>query len=196
MRRRFAVLAVVSLSMAAACSSGHHPVAQPTTTTAPDPNPYVVPAVITPAYVNAVFKVLEHVDGNASRTLIAAKAVSPTVLADIRAIYADPLYADEVNIAEESLKGDLKNIRRPPGDVAMSVVRLISASPSCIFVEAASDYSAVVYRSPTPPASEYWGLRLKQRGDDPGHLNPTPWAFSFNRTFGAPTSIPDQCVGQ
>jgi len=197
MKRRIAGLRAVvgALFLASACSSGHH-TAAPTTTTTAAPNPDVIPAVITPAYVDAVFKVLEHIDGNASRELISSKAVTPQVLADIRSIYNDPLYAQEVQIAHQSLQGDLSNVRQPLGDVVVTVTHLISSSPTCVFVETASNYDAVLYKTGNPVASEYWALRPKQNGSDPGHLNETPWSLAFNVDYNSPTSIPDQCAGQ
>jgi hypothetical protein len=190
MRPLVALSLVVALAASACGGSAHAKAAPP----AAGPNPDVVPAVITPAYVDAVFRVLDHLDGDASRALIAAHAVTPTVLRYIRAVYNDPLYAQEVKIAQESLGGDLRNVRRPPGDVRTTVLKLISASPSCIFVETSADYSAVLYKPGPPAASGYWALRPKQRGIDPDHLNPTPWALSFNAVYLTPTSIPDQCA--
>jgi hypothetical protein len=189
MKRLSASLGVVIgvLLLASACSSGHH-------TAGPTPNPDVVPAVITPAYVNAVFKVLEHVDGNASRALIASKAVTPQVLADIRSIYNDPLYTEEVRIANESLQGSRSNIRQPLGDVDVTVIRMISASPTCIFVQTSDDYSAVLVTPGPSPAAGYWGLRPKQPGADPSGLNQTPWALFFNAVYQSRTSVPDQCA--
>jgi hypothetical protein len=203
MRRRQLIFSAVLVLLLAACSSGHRAAAPPTAaattpaTTAdapPGPNPDVIPPVITPAYVDAVFNVLEHIDGNASRQLIAARAITPGALADIRSIYNDSLYAQEVEIAHQNLQGDLSNVRRPPGDVRVTVRSLLSGSARCIFVEVSSDYSEVVTSPPPPQASEYWGLQPKQKDSDPGHINPTPWAFFFNRTFSTPTQIPNQCT--
>jgi hypothetical protein len=195
MRRLSLALGAVLILAASACSSGHRrPDAPPTSSTqAATPNPDVIPAVITPAYVDAVFGVLEHVDGNASRALITGHGVTPTALADIRSIYNDPLYAQEVEIAHESISASLGNVRNPPGDVRVSVVALVSISSNCIFVRTASDYGAVLVNPGPPVASEYWVLRPKQSGHDPRNLNPTPWALSFNADFTSPTTIPDQC---
>ena len=195
MRRRYLAIGAVLIGLLSGCSSGGRHASAPATTlaTASSPNPDVVPAVITPAYVNAVFRVLEHIDGNASRALIAAHAVTQEVTADIRAIYNDPLYAEEVRIAEESVQGDLSNVKRPLGDVRVVVTHLISSSPTCVFLEATSDYTEVVGSLPAAPASEYWELEPKQAGADPDRLNPTPWSMSFNRTFQTPTELPNQC---
>ncbi|HWE54489.1 MAG TPA: hypothetical protein VG435_03210 [Acidimicrobiales bacterium] len=195
MRRLNLALVGVMMLVAGGCSSGGHSRAVPTTTTQPaGPNPDVVPAVITPAYVNAVFAVLEHVDGNASRTLIESKSVTPQVIADIRAIYNDPLYSQEIRIAQQSRSTSSADLLHPVGDVRITVRAILSESPTCIFVETNSDYSAVLVKPETPAASEYWMLRLKQPGADPSRLNSTPWALSFNADFLTPTTIPNQCV--
>lgn len=204
MRRRiWALGVVVLLVLVGACSSGAHrsdptttsSTAAPATSTAPvTPNPYVVPPVITPAYVDAVFKVLNHINGNAVRLLVASGAVTPQALSYLRSIYGDPLYSKEVTLATSSLKGDLANVRKPPGDVVTTVQRLIHASSSCIFVEISENYNAVLYRPGTPPSSGYWGLKEKSSQDDPHGLNPTPWVLFFNAVYMSPTVIPDQCV--
>lgn len=192
MRRVFAlsVLVLVSLS---ACSGNTHKATSPTT--ADGPNPDVIPAVITPAYVDAVFKVLNHIDGDASRTLYLSNAVTAGVLADLRAIYADPLYASEVQIAHQTLASDRRNVRDPPGDIRTSVVRIISASATCVFVQTKADYSAVLYRPGPSPASTYWVLSTKRQLDDPYHLNPTPWSLGFNAVYLTAQTIPNQCAG-
>jgi hypothetical protein len=165
----------------------------PTTTTTV-PNPDIVPTVITPAYVNAVFKVLNHIWGNSLRLDLATTNVPPQSLADLRAIFNDPLYAQEKNIAIQEFTTNLSNVRKPPGDDVTTVRKLISASPACIFVETVTDVSKVVYKVPAQ-GTDYFELELKQANDDPNHLNPTPWALAYNvySPKSAPVSEPDQC---
>ncbi len=197
MRRRFLALAAAALVFLAACSGPSHRSSGPTTTVggraAGSPNPDVVPPVITPAYVNAVFAVLNHINGNAVRSMLAANAVTTTVRMDLRAIFADPLYGQEVRIADQTLAGNIQGFRTPPGDIHTTVKRLISASTNCVFVATVSSFASVV-QSPGPLAgAEYWVLRPKPLGDDPLNINPTPWVLSFNATYPTPTSIPNQC---
>jgi hypothetical protein len=160
------------------------------------PNPNVIPPVITVAYVNAVFAVLNHINGNAVRALVSSRELTPTVAMYLRAVYNDPLYAQEVKIARESIAGNLANVRVPPGDRLTTTRKLIAASPSCVFAETTTDFSAVLVHSTTPAAAEYYRLTPKQRNADPHRLNPTPWAISFNVAYLSPTSIPDQCPAQ
>ena len=182
-----------SLALVGSACSGGSGHASPTTSAALGPNPDVVPLVITADYVNAVFKVLNHVNGNAVRTLLSTGQVTPGVQTDLRAIFNDPLYQEEVRIAGQSIQGNLSNVQRPPGDIQTTVVELVDSSPSCIFVQTKSTYSAVLVHPTPPAASEYWVLRPKQPGTDPSGLNPTPWSLSFNANYTTPTTIPDQC---
>jgi hypothetical protein len=165
----------------------------PTTTTTV-PNPDLIPAVITPAYVNAVFKVLNHVWGDSLRLDLATTNVPPQSLADLRSIFNNPLYTREENIAIQEFATDLSNVREPPGDDITTVKHLISASPTCIFAQTITDVSKVVYKIPAQ-GTDYFELTLKQSGIDPEDLNPTPWALTANNYFpnSPPTSQPDPC---
>jgi hypothetical protein len=194
MRRRHLVVLALAVLVLAGCSSGHHAAAQPTTTTAPGPNPDVVPAVITPAYVDAVFKVLNHVYGNATRSLVASKQVTQTVQVDLRSIFNDPLYAQQLAQAQQSLTQAIANVRPEAGDAVTTVQRLVGATNTCIFAETVTSLAAVLV-TPTPrPASEFYELALKQPNDDPNHINPTPWAISFNADYLSPTQLGNRCA--
>ena len=130
MRRRVFVAGAVVVVALSACS-GKGRDAAPTTTAPPAttaattraspptttvPNPDVVPAVITPAYVNAVFAVLNHVYGDATRSLRASHAVTSGVKTDLRVIFNDPLYSAQVQAATLSLSGAIANVRPDVGD--------------------------------------------------------------------------------
>lgn len=196
MRRRFLALAAVVGILAGCSGSGHHSGTPPTSAsrqTAASPNPDVIPPEITPAYVNAVFDVLNHINGNAVRALLAAGSVTPTVQQDLRAIYSPPLYSVELNVFQNGLTQGRSNLRRPVGDRRTTVSRLLAAVPSCIFVETTSDLSAVELRPTAHAASEYWELQRKAASQDPQGLNPTPWSLSYNQDYSSPTSVPDPC---
>ncbi len=210
MRRLFLALCAGVGTLVAGCTSDHISAATttiPTTASTPvpttvstdgtaaTPNPDVIPAVITPAYVNAVFAVLNHINGDAVRALLAANAVTPTVKRDLRAIFNDPLYAEEVKIVNQTLAGSTVPFRRPPGDILTKVLKVIESSSACLFVSTSSSFAAVVLTEGKPAASEYWVLRPKTPGNDPLHLNPTPWGLSFNASYTVPTTIPNQCAG-
>jgi hypothetical protein len=194
----------------AACSGRSHdaapttsaPIAPPTTArtvqaappTSAAPNPDVIPPVITAAYVNAVFAVLNHIYGNATRSLRASHAVTPQVKQDLRAIFNDPLYAQQIQAAKVSLNGAINNVRPDAGDGTTVVTEMIAATPSCVFVETKTNLSAVLVHPTPTAASEYYKLALKDSSTDPQDLNPTPWALAFNVAYLTPTTETNQCV--
>jgi hypothetical protein len=202
MRRKLVALGGAVVVALAACSGGSHQ-STPTTlspaTGSPPPsataaiNPEVIPPVITVAYVNAVLAVLNHIYGNATRSLRSDHAVTPQVKADLRSIFNDPLYTEQVQTASESLRGPINNVRSNSGDGVTVVKTLISRNSSCIFVETTTTLAAVLVHVTPSPASEYYELAPKQPGDDPDGLNPTPWAFAFNVAYLTPTTVQDRC---
>jgi hypothetical protein len=198
MRRRILALGGAVVLVLAACSGRAHDTAPTTTPPSPStvaaPNPDVIPPVITVAYVNAVLAVLNHVYGNATRALRVTHSVSTDVKSDLRAIFNDPLYAQQVHAATLSLKGVINNVRADPGDLRTVVIRLITGSPTCIFVETKTNFSAA-FIHPTPqPASEYYELAPKQHAENPQGINPTPWAFAVNSAYLTPTSVATTCA--
>jgi hypothetical protein len=197
MRRRLLALGGVAMLAVAACSSGTHHAAPTTTSPAPSttaaPNPDVIPPVITVAYVNAVLAVLNHVYGNATRALLATRQITAEVKADLRSIYNDPAYEQQLSAAQLSLTSVIANVRPRPGDPAIRVKRLMSATATCVFFEATTDLSKVLIHPTPSAASEYFELGLKQLGGDPSELNPTPWAISFNVAYLTPTAVNSRC---
>ena len=193
MRIRFWTLGMAALLVVgAACSGGGDKNAKPPAS--PGPNPDVIPAVITPAYVNAVFKVLNHIDGNATRLLAAERVVTPAVRSDYRAIFNDPMYPTELASAGESIQqGAIENVRSDAGDAVTTVVQLVTASSRCIFAQTRTDLSEGFIQPRPRPASEYYELAPKQRGSDPERLNPTPWAISYNVAYLQPTEANSPC---
>jgi hypothetical protein len=203
MRLKLLALGAATSILIAACSSGSHRASPSTTLPTPVttavgrttvPNPDVVPSVITVPYVNAVFRVLNHINGNVSRSLLSNNKLTPQAQVDLRAIYNDPLYTREVIIAQQSVTSDVANVRKQPGDIVTTVRNLIAASRRCIFVGTNSDFSAVLLNPGPPAPSEYFGLAPKEQRNDPEHINPTPWALTFNATYLTPTKIPNQCA--
>lgn len=190
--RRVVALLVVLLAAMSGCSSSGHRAAPPTTL----PDPDVVPAVITPAYVDAVFVVLNHVAGNATRVLVSTRSVTPAVTADLRAIFNDPLFTAQLNSALSAVRsGGLNNVRTSPGDGVTTVTRLLTAGTDCIFVGVSTDYSAMDIRPVSSPAADYYELKPKQSGDDPEHLNTTPWAIVKEEPLSKSGNVPSPCGG-
>jgi hypothetical protein len=190
--RRLVALSVAIVAVMSGCSGGERHVAPPTTTL---PDPDVVPAVITPAYVDAVFVVLNHIYGNASRTLRAERAVTSAVKVDLRAIFNDPAYGVQLQAAQAAVAGsEIDNVRLRGGDAVTTVTQLLTASPTCIFIRVTTDLSKLELKVPAPPAAEYFEFAPKQPGNDPTRLNPTPWAIAVDEAFTTPTTAKSTCV--
>ena len=180
MRGKVCVAVAVVLLALSACSGKGHDAAPTTTAPLPTtaattgasptttvPNPDVVPSVITPAYVNAVFAVLNHVYGDATRNLRASHAVTTEVKTDLRAIFNDPLYSEQVQAATVSLSGAISNVRPDAGDGVTIVKKLIAATPNCVFVQTETNLSSVLIHPTPSAAAEYYELVRKQRSADP-----------------------------
>ena len=164
-----------------------------TTTSGTGINPDVIPSVITVPYVNAVFRVLNHINGNAARLLIDSGTLSSTVEADLKSIYGPLLLPVELRVFSAGLKQDTSNLRHPMGDRVTLVRRLLTSSASCIFVESVTDLSAVELHPTAQASSEYWELTLKRNAQDPGKINPTPWVAAYNVDYLVPTNIKSPC---
>lgn len=188
MRRRILALGMASLLVVvSACSSGGskdiHPIG-----TAPAPNPDVVPAVITPAYVDAVFKVLNHIYGNALRDELASHRVDPTVTGDLEAIYLPAQLAVELRIFNDALHGSLTYVLPNPGDRVFTTTSIERANPQCIQATAVADYTAVD-RAKTGSQSLTVVLARKNSSAAKS-INTTPWAISYEKTEPPATTCP------
>lgn len=184
MRLRILAVGGTIVLALAGCASGHAH-ASPTTTS-PTPttvaiNPDLVPPVITVAYVDAVFNVLNHLYGNATRAELSARAMTSITIEDLRAAYLDPQYAFEIGIFRSALQGALGQLRSHPGDRVFNVSNLLVANQTCIEAQVLSNYAAVDLNS-APPSTGYVELRPKQSNDDPQHRNPSPWAIYYEKT--------------
>lgn len=206
--RRWPLVAAAAALCLAGCSTTSHPSASPATSaavnapssatpsrTAPSSviNPDVIPPVITIPYVDAVFKVLNHINGNAARTIIGANSLTALAIADLKAIYSPPLLAVELRVFSVGLTQDKSNLRSPMGDRVTTVNKLIFTSSSCMFVETTTQLTNVEISPTAVPASEYWELERKSSIQDPLHLNPTPWALDYNADYMTPTNAPNIC---
>ena len=148
-----------------------------TTTTAPAAGEeFAVPAVIDDAYVNRVLAELDRVQGDVFRRIVATGAFAQSELVPLRAVFNDPELSGQAQ-GFASLVGSIDKARNPPGDNRTTVVRLLTARPDCIYVEATIDLSATVLEPP-PPRTTWVALRPSQSGSDPQDLNPTPFSIA------------------
>lgn len=153
-------------------------------------SPDVVPTTITPAYVDAVLVVLNHIYGNATRLMVATNTIPLQIPTDLRAIFADPEYGTQIEVFSVELDQGFSDVRKPLGDRVITVVRILSTSPGCIYVQ---DHTTFEHTSVDPvddPYPQYLALETKSPADDPNAINPTPWAISYDVSFAGPASPP------
>jgi hypothetical protein len=165
----------------------------PTTTSTTLPVTTSIPAKITAGYVDAVLAKLNHVYGNAVRATVAAHRLTPAAISDLSAIYSVKLGAEEQKIFVEDVREGLGDIRKNPGDRVSRVTKLLSAGATCIYARIRTNYDAVDINHQTMPADEYVELNRKGSHRSPLQLNPTPWIYALDLTYGSPTAVSSQC---
>ena len=175
------------LALIPACSGGGRSGARPPAT-APGPNPDVIPAVITPAYVDAVFKVLNHIYGNAVREEASRHRVDAIVQHDLAAIYMPPQLGVEISIFQQALIGSISDVLPDPGDRVFTTTELQRSGADCIQAVAQADYTAVD-RTPSQSAQSLV-LVLARRANRPASANPTPWAITYEKTEAPAMTCP------
>jgi hypothetical protein len=159
---------------------------------APGAQHYAVPGSIGAAYVQSVMDALDSLDGDAMATIAATRSLDPGALARIRAITTAPFFDEQTSILATQLGSGFSYLRDDPGPPVDHVVRVVSSSRSCIFASVSRDLSALE-RAPEREPLNYVTLRPLQRADDPGGLNPTPWALDFLGFEPDGSPVPDQC---
>ncbi len=198
-----AVLAALALTAPAACSSSSadRDNANPTATVATEPprttttNPYAVPATIDVAYVNRVLAGLDAALGDVARLAVRTRTISQEAFDRIKAIYADPVFMQiSIDGYERDIREDFRSYKSPPGNRKSSVSRLVSARPSCIFVQINRDYSAVSVDPLAELQAQWVGLTLLDRARDPNGYNPTPWAYTYDGFQADRTQPTDPCA--
>lgn len=166
-------------------------IAEPTTLA---PDPYAVPPVIDAAYVNRVLEGIDGAVGEAVRVVHRTRQLPDEVFDRLSAIY---LERDDINLQLASIQNDLRRqfagYRPNPGNVRSVVDETVTASPSCVFVRVARDYSAVVTRPDQAPSIEWIGLKPRDATRDPNHYNPTPWMVAVEGVRSDGTPPPNPC---
>ena len=175
----------IVITLASACSSPDRR-AVPTATVpeSPEPasptsaDPFAVPPVIDAAYVNRVLAALENVVGDAARVVLNARALTEDAVDRLRAVYFEPEFSEQLALLRDAVGRGLTGLRQDPGNRIATVSRIISASPSCIFIAADIDDSPLSAR-PVSKRSEYYVLKQRDPARDPRRYNQTPWAIPY-----------------
>jgi len=157
-----------------------------TTTTAPA-DPYAIPDTIDVAYVQRVIDKLYEIEAEAAAEIVANKELVPSAAEKLRSIYAVDELNAQLRAWGDIVSGDeLNSFKNPPGPVEVSVVRIGTATATCVRVETLEDATPTAV-SPQTPYSNF--LRLIRAA--PGQ-NPTPWVIA-EESLEAPADF-DTCV--
>ncbi|MFP5375807.1 MAG: hypothetical protein ACLGIO_03365 [Acidimicrobiia bacterium] len=171
------------------------PTAPPTSPTTAPVDVSVIPEVIDERYLTAVLAALDEVDSEATRMIVEAKNVTPAAADYLNAIYSDEETTRQVDrwIASFAHDPELGGIRPSPGNRVTTIDRVISASPSCVWLAVRRDYSAVNF-DPGPDRVEYVALEPLDPTNDVRRVNRTAWMITTDgfRRDGAEPS--DPCV--
>ena len=137
---------------------------------------FALPPTIDEGYVNRVLAVLDHVQGDVFRRIVATGAFAQSELVPLRAVFNDPELTGQAQ-GFATLVQSIDRAKNPPGDNRTTVVRLLTARPDCIYAETTVDLSETVLEPP-PPRPSFVALRPSQPGSDPQDLNPTPFSIA------------------
>lgn len=187
MRRTASVLAL--FLVLTGCSGGRaKPAAAPPTTTDP-----ATAGGADAASVNAVLAGLDGVMGDLQRILVKERKITPEVTDRLRSIYAGPELLNQIDAFKADVDNGLLGYKATPGNRITTVSRLITATPVCIFAEVKRDYSPLAVGLSSRPSTLYVVLVNKEAGDDPKHLNPTPWTMLYDGVEADGSQPEDVC---
>lgn len=194
-------VAALLLTASAGCSPSVADRAGPSATVGTEPprttttNPYAVPAVIDVAYVNRVLAGLDAAVGDVLRIVIRTNTLPQESYDRLKALYADPVFMQiKIDGYQRDIRESFKSYKTNPGNKTSTVSRLISAQPTCVFVQVKRDYTSVGI-SPIVDLDIQWvGLKLLDPARDPNRYNPTPWAYIYDGFPSDRSQPPDPCA--
>lgn len=157
------------------------PPPETTVTTAVD---YTVPAVIDAAYVEKVMAALDHVYGDAIRTLARERKITQDFLDRLAAIYTPKQFDFSQRLWVRDVAAGLEGLSPTPGDPRTVVQQIVRADAFCVLVRVDRDFAATHTKEDAPTPQEYVSLVPKPLR--PTTLNPTPWVMSFDGYVAEP----------
>jgi hypothetical protein len=183
---------VLTVLLAGACTDKSEPLgptatlAQPTTTA----DPYAIPPVIDEAYVNRVLAGLDAIVGDAVRHVMRTRLLDEEVFYRLRAVSSnDDTFRLKMDGLQDDLLAGMPGYRAEPGNKTTTVVRLLSASSTCLFAEVQRDFSAVNAAGEARLSTEWVALVPIDPARDTAKHNATRWMFAYDG-FRADLSAP------
>jgi hypothetical protein len=121
-----------------------------------------------------VLAALNEVDGQVTRLIVQKKQLVLEASSFLRAIYDDDELQEQTEGWLRTIQRGLKNIKPEAGNRRQTVVRIVSASPSCVFLHVEEDLSATAVNSSPPHRSFVQLVPLDPKRRQLG-INPTAW---------------------
>ncbi|MBA3652939.1 MAG: hypothetical protein H0W70_01960 [Actinobacteria bacterium] len=137
---------------------------------------YAVPATIDIPYLNRVFLALDHINGDATRLIVANRRITPEAANLLRSIHTDDEFVIQAEIWNDDIDRGLTKLKPAPGDLETNVVRLLDRRPDCVAVEVDRDYSPALVVG-KPPVRTI--ISLVPGGVEPNH---TGWVMALEGT--------------
>jgi hypothetical protein len=188
---------VLTVLLAGACADKSEPLgptatlAQPTTTT----DPYAIPPVIDEAYVNRVLAGLDAIVGDAVRHVMRTRLLDEEVFYLLRAVSSnDDTFRLKMDGLQEDLFAGMSGYRAEPGNKTTIVVRLLSASSTCLFAEVQKDFSAVNATGESHLSTEWVALVPIDLARDTAKHNATRWMFAYDGFRADMSAPPNPCA--
>jgi hypothetical protein len=152
----------------------------PTSSTTSTTVSYAVPTTIDAAYVEKVMRALDHLYGDAVRTLVADRAISDRFVKHLLALYSETPFEGYQVVWRKSVSENLKSISTHPGDPVTSVQELLQASSTCVVARVDRDLSSTLAQPQSQSPQRFVALIPRDPARDPLVLNSTPWTLSFD----------------
>lgn len=167
------------------------PTAAPTTTL--DVSAPPTPAQLQdPAYWNAILAALNRVAGDAFRSVVSTKVVSPSTAEALEQIYGPSVFPGQYKALVDITRGPPNGLVLPPGDPLATVDRIVDAESRCVSLTASLDYGGV--NTSVPKAMN--AFRLMPRTKTSGaSVNPTPWMIDDFFVIDASGETSELCTG-
>lgn len=158
-------------------------------------HPSTVPPAFDIAEVSKVIAGLDAAVGDVTRLVVRTRTISEEALQRIEALY-DGGWAMQIVLSgfQADMRQNFAGYGPNPGNKRSTVTKIISATPSCIFVRVERDYTGVSPGAFATADVQWVGLKPLDASRDPRGLNQTGWAF-FYEGFPPDRSEPkDQCM--
>lgn len=172
---------VLAVALLGGCSGGRDddtlpPPAATSSTTVDDS----VPEVIDAAYVERVMAALDHVYGDAIRTLATERTITEDFLSRLAAIYTPSEFALAQDLWVKDLANGLRGLLTDPADPDTTIDRLLRSDRDCVVAAVTRRFAPTRDHADPITPQRFIGLIPKPESQPNGSINPTPWVISFD----------------